>query len=1412
MFILKRPAFHFPLLLLLSLSILHAQQLPPPAAPFPVDLSFLGYSGGSGNDDAYMTRVDRQGNAYLAGTTQSVDFPQQPAASPPAKWDLFLLKCRDDGSIIYSRTLAIQGRSLMDMAIGSNDDLIMLLRSQPLDDWLTPDAQQKSRSNWGIVVLDSTGYVKYVSYLPDEKIQQYADMETDAYGDLYFIAHTYDTPPSTTGNAMFAQNQGSEDGFIMIFCGTDYSLAYASCFGGMGHEEFTHIAVQDDQLAVAGIAWDSGDYPMVNAAQPNIAGGMDFVLSCLSSDGQRVNYSTYLGGSAAEYWNASGTFHRRLRFDEFGNLYFVGETRSSDYPVTDTLFLLPTNYQAIALTRFNRSGQITFGTLICSDKNTYCGEMDVDSCGSVLLSGVTLGKNFPLTDPLTPEGENFITVINTNTREVSYNTRIGRVTPLPSLTLHGNTMYLGGSSNAAVGLPPTAGLNGAHTTVNDPFLGALSMPALCSREALHTGLKPDRSVVEVEFSLPDTLLIDLRRGVTNPSTLTALLIVRNPSATIPTDSVHITLQLPPGLSITHGSPGSTVVLPSIQPGGERTITWHLHPVISLVAPYTSLELSVLALQKRFCAGSDFTIERMTVVYRDLAYTELACDVSLMEPPQLRLDGKHLRSDSATLRLQVTNLTGEDAALKGVRLAISPESGATLYPPQTLFTLLQILRAHETKEVFWTLRVPTWLFDRELHCTVAIVDTFGFDMQFCDSLWKVPGAGLSDCEAVGPAVVRCQSGVDCTPSLVGISVTVENTTDTTTHYSALQMDLSSAPHLALRAGDMPSRPPFYIRERFRRVFMWDLIPRTPIVESCSDTIRFSYVSEWDQVTHTCQVVVKFEVLVSEVFCSIEAPDTIAVNREGTGYVEDTFEVEVVFANTGNTARPLTHAILNLEGAQLLTSAQQTLQTLAPGDHDTLRWWINIPSMLEARVVQLSVAAYEGEVEATRCMHHIDAPAIPLVCALQAPDTLTYDGASDAYTPSPFVLTGTLNNHSSETLTLVHAQLLTASLTRCALLGPASRDTAVLGPGASWTVTWTLDAKYDVQSEDNPLIVEFDAAETGAHTDCMRSIHVEGGTPEHVLRCVTAGHDTVWVDDYIERIIPDPLQLQYTLKNDGQSVTPACEVAILPPAMLRLVNGADSIRSIPALSPGAQFSVEWLLAIDYQALVPGPWIVRWETSCGDSVLQPACDHPIDVVNRRPAGLVVSPWLLRFEAEHNGPLPAPQTVQTWMGDASPANWSISAKPAWIDSDPASGSNVQTVTVQPNTTGLAVGTHTGMLDFSHTPLSTGDVQIVYVLRNPLSVAIPPLATKLRINAVYPNPVEGSGKIVIVCETLPETEVQLRMHDLLGREVWTKTIRSDQRGIGTTRMTFTSLVSGSYVLTVTAGAASDTRLVLIEK
>ena len=231
--------------------------------------------GGTGEDDAIMgVRMDAGGSMFIAGHTRSADFPVTPGAAQPqlgGQSDCYLAKLSADGSrLLYATYLG-----------GSQNEFA---EHRP---GLTPD---------GCLLL--TG-----------------------------VTSSADFP--TTPGAYQRALKGQTDGFVTKLSADGRSFAFSTLLGGSGGDFFL-MPTSDAQGSIFVVGQtNSRDFPVTpDALQATYGGGaQDGVLAVLSPDGSRLLYATCLGGSGEE-------MIRSLALGPNGEVYLVGNTASTDFPVT----------------------------------------------------------------------------------------------------------------------------------------------------------------------------------------------------------------------------------------------------------------------------------------------------------------------------------------------------------------------------------------------------------------------------------------------------------------------------------------------------------------------------------------------------------------------------------------------------------------------------------------------------------------------------------------------------------------------------------------------------------------------------------------------------------------------------------------------------------------------------------------------------------------------------------------------------------------------------------------------------------------------------------------------------------------------------------------------------------------------
>ncbi|WP_281085411.1 PKD domain-containing protein, partial [Methanosarcina acetivorans] len=317
------------------------------------DLVYSTYlGGGSSYDYGFGIAIDSANNAYITGYTNSANFPTTTSAYQTSNsgMDTFVTKLNTDGTgLVYSTLL---GGSLYDygygIAVDNNGDAYVtgstLSTNFPVTSGSFQTSPGESSGSFDAFVTklnsDGTGLV-YSTYLGGSDTDNGYGIALDNAGNAYITG--------TAKSTNFPISQGAyktgKTGFFDIYVsklnpeGTilEYSTylggAVWGASGGSNGYYYRNILVDSEGNAyIAGTAQSYYEYPVTSEAyQTAKQGGDDPVVTELNPDGTGLVYSTYLGGSGNDY--GSG-----IAADSQGNIYIVGYTASTDFPVNSNAY------------------------------------------------------------------------------------------------------------------------------------------------------------------------------------------------------------------------------------------------------------------------------------------------------------------------------------------------------------------------------------------------------------------------------------------------------------------------------------------------------------------------------------------------------------------------------------------------------------------------------------------------------------------------------------------------------------------------------------------------------------------------------------------------------------------------------------------------------------------------------------------------------------------------------------------------------------------------------------------------------------------------------------------------------------------------------------------------------------------
>jgi len=332
-----------------------------PSRPLVIDpvLEYGTYLGGSGNDRATGIAVDSTGSVYVAGYTDSADFPLATLGSLPA-----------GATHVFVTKLDASGSNLV------------------FADYIGGNSQDYGYA----MVLDSANNV-YVA-------------GSTASSDFPMVNPYQGTYP------------GSFNAFLTKISANGSSLLYSTYLGGNGSDIPSGLAMDSSNDVFLAGSTSSTNFPVANAYQPTVApnqggllGNYGFITKFNPTESSLV-YSTYLGGNSNVALNCGGTpcwpspysAISSIAVDGNGDAYVAGTTNTYNFPTTQgaylTMDVTQLNGNVGFVSKFSSSGSLDSSTYFYESSGilTNIDAIAVDGSGSAYVTGSAVSDGtFPIT-------------------------------------------------------------------------------------------------------------------------------------------------------------------------------------------------------------------------------------------------------------------------------------------------------------------------------------------------------------------------------------------------------------------------------------------------------------------------------------------------------------------------------------------------------------------------------------------------------------------------------------------------------------------------------------------------------------------------------------------------------------------------------------------------------------------------------------------------------------------------------------------------------------------------------------------------------------------------------------------------------------------------------------------------------
>lgn len=366
------------------------------------DLVYSTFLGGSGNDRGNGIQVDASGNALVAGSTQSTNFPRVNAFQTTygGNSDGFVAKLNANGNgLVYSTYL---GGSSYDYALAVETDAAgaaYVVGYTESNNFPVASAFQATRAGDRDVFvskLSSTGALVYSTYLGGSGRDEGYGVAVGSSGEAYVTGQTASTNFPVTNAFRGTHGGGSYDAFVTKLAPSGSTAVFSTFLGGTSDDTGTAIAVDGSgQAYVVGYTW-SANFPVQGGARMTHAGSRDGFLVKFSAAGTTLAYGSFLGGSSNDY--AYG-----IAVSGSGEAYVVGETASSNFPVAQGYQSTYAGGNSDAfLSAFSPSGNVLSYSTFLGGSQAEVAWGVAEAGGKVVVAGQTASSNFPVSGAFRP--------------------------------------------------------------------------------------------------------------------------------------------------------------------------------------------------------------------------------------------------------------------------------------------------------------------------------------------------------------------------------------------------------------------------------------------------------------------------------------------------------------------------------------------------------------------------------------------------------------------------------------------------------------------------------------------------------------------------------------------------------------------------------------------------------------------------------------------------------------------------------------------------------------------------------------------------------------------------------------------------------------------------------------------------
>jgi len=268
---------------------------------------------------------------------------------------------------------------------------------------MSDDAYDSSyNGNYDVFVskMDANGskllYSTYIGGSNYENAMSYTNFRSEAGGiwvdddGAVYITGNTRSNDFPTTAGAYDTTYSSYDGFVVKLSSKGDKLDFSTYIGGSSSDFPTDICVDSDGNITI-VGYTYGNFPTTTGAyETSSQGNADGFATMLNASGDKLLYSTYLGDSYDDV-----AFAVALGPD--GLTHITGSTRSSSFPTTLGAYDRSINgYNDIFVLKLDETfADLEYSTFVGSSSYDYGWDIAIDNVGNAYVAGTTANSNFP---------------------------------------------------------------------------------------------------------------------------------------------------------------------------------------------------------------------------------------------------------------------------------------------------------------------------------------------------------------------------------------------------------------------------------------------------------------------------------------------------------------------------------------------------------------------------------------------------------------------------------------------------------------------------------------------------------------------------------------------------------------------------------------------------------------------------------------------------------------------------------------------------------------------------------------------------------------------------------------------------------------------------------------------------------